>query len=117
MKQELELRKEDLLTVVEEKSLGEILKPLVKEIHLFDTVIAGTSFIEDKHLYEALQEKEKLILQREGSREDQRHFTDGLGTGQTAQGGYRSVYDRDIHRLRSNYRGFERRPVCTGLCD
>ena len=70
MKQELTVRKEDLLAVVEERRLGEILKPLVKEIHLFDTNIAGTSFAEDNTVYEALEENEKLILQRENNRYD-----------------------------------------------
>lgn len=70
MRQELTVRKEDLLAVVEERRLGEILKPLVKEIHLFDTNISGTSFAEDNSVYEALEENEKLILQRENSRFD-----------------------------------------------
>ena len=70
MRQELTVRKEDLLAVVEERRLGEILKPLVKEIHLFDTNISGTSFAEDNSVYEALEENEKLILQRENNKFD-----------------------------------------------
>ena len=51
MKNELEIKKDDLLTVVEDKSLGELIKPLVNEIHLFDTVIAGTTYIDDETVY------------------------------------------------------------------
>ena len=72
MKNELEIKKEDLLTVVQEKRLGELIKPLVKEIHLFNTVISGTSFIEEKTVYDKLTENEKLILQREDNRFDEK---------------------------------------------
>lgn len=67
---ELEIKKDDLLTVVEDKSLGELIKPLVNEIHLFDTVIAGTTYIDDETLYETLETGEKLILQRENNKFD-----------------------------------------------
>ena len=67
---ELEIKKDDLLTVVEDKSLGELIKPVVNEIHLFDTVIAGTTYIDDETLYETLETGEKLILQRENNKFD-----------------------------------------------
>ena len=70
MMNELEIKKDDLLTVVEDKSLGELIKPLVNEIHLFDTVIAGTTYIDDDTLYETLETGEKLILQRENNKFD-----------------------------------------------
>ena len=70
MKNELEIKKDDLLTVVEDKSLGELIKPLVNEIHLFDTVIAGTTYIDDETVYETLENGEKLILQRENNKFD-----------------------------------------------
>jgi hypothetical protein len=70
MKNELTLKNDELLTVVEEKSLGEILKPLVNEIYLFDTVIAGTSYIKDPSVYDALEVNEKLSLQREDNKFD-----------------------------------------------
>ncbi len=72
MKNELTLKNDELLTVVEEKSLGEILKPLVNEIYLFDTVIAGTTYVKDPSVYEALEENEKLTLQREENKFDER---------------------------------------------
>ncbi len=70
MTKELTIKNEDLLTVVEDKTLGELIKPLVNEIHLFDTVIAGTTYINDKALYDKLEKDEKLILQRENNKFD-----------------------------------------------
>jgi hypothetical protein len=70
MNKELTIKNQDLLTVVEDKSLGELIRPLVNEIHLFDTVIAGTIYMEDKTVYEQLQQDEKLILQREDNKFD-----------------------------------------------
>ena len=70
MSNELTVKNEDLLAVVTDRNLGEILKPLVNEIHLFDTVIAGTSYIRDDSLFESLEQNEKLILQREDNKFD-----------------------------------------------
>ena len=70
MNNELTIKKDDLLAVVEDRNLGEIIKPLVNEIHLFDTVIAGTSYIRDDSLFESLEQNEKLILQRENNKFD-----------------------------------------------
>lgn len=71
MRNELTVKDESLIALVEEKSLTELIRPLVNEIHLFDTIISGTSFAEDPSLYEALKENEKLILQRESNRFDE----------------------------------------------
>ena len=70
MSNELTIKNEDLLTVVEDRDLGELIKPLVNEIHLFDTVIAGTLFMEDSSVYDLLEKGEKLILQRENNKFD-----------------------------------------------
>ena len=70
MNNELTIKKDDLLAVVEDRNLGEIIKPLVNKIHLFDTVIAGTSYIRDDSLFESLEQNEKLILQREENKFD-----------------------------------------------
>ena len=70
MSNELTIKNQDLLTVVENRSLGDLIKPLINEIHLFDTVIAGTTYIEDDTLFNQLKKDEKLILQRENNRFD-----------------------------------------------
>ena len=70
MRNELTVKNEDLIALIGEKGLGELTRPLLNEIHLFDTHIAGTVYINDTSLYDALEENEKLILQRENSRFD-----------------------------------------------
>ena len=70
MKQELTIKTTDLIETIEEKSLGDIIKPLVKEIHLFDTYISNTNHIEDPSIFNTLEPNEKLTLQREVSKYD-----------------------------------------------
>ena len=70
MSYEIDVKKEDLLSVIDDKSLSEALKPLVREIYLFDTFIAGTSYIEDPSLLDKLQINERLKLVREESKFD-----------------------------------------------
>lgn len=70
MSYEIDVKKEDLLSVIDDKSLSEALKPLVREIYLFDTFIAGTSYIEDPSLLDQLQINERLKLVREESKFD-----------------------------------------------
>lgn len=70
MSYEIDVKKEDLLSVIDDKSLSEALKPLVREIYLFDTFIAGTSYIEDPSILDQLQINERLKLVREESKFD-----------------------------------------------
>lgn len=63
-------KKEGLVPLMEEKGLGEILKPLSKEIHLFDSFIAGISFIKDDSALQELKEGCRLSLRREESKFD-----------------------------------------------
>lgn len=65
MANEIKISDANLVSVIEERGLGDLLKPLVKEIHLFDTYIAGTSFIEDSTVFESLQQGNDLTLRRE----------------------------------------------------
>ena len=50
--------------------LGEVIKPLSKEIHLFDTYIAGTSHLKDKTVLDDIKEGDRLFLQREDNKYD-----------------------------------------------
>ena len=52
--------------------MEEILKPLKREIHLFDTYIAGTSHVEDQTLFDALKAGDPLSLRREQNKYDER---------------------------------------------
>ena len=50
--------------------LSEVLKPLNREIHLFDTYIAGTTHLKDASVLEGIKEGDRLLLRREDNRFD-----------------------------------------------
>ena len=60
------------VSVVANHSIGEIIQPLIREIHLFDTWIAGTTHLEDKSVLKALKAEDELVLQRENNQFDSR---------------------------------------------
>lgn len=71
MANELEIKKENgLLTTINSNDIGDILKPLVNEIHLFDSFVAGTSYLSDKSVLDSIKESDWLILQREENKFD-----------------------------------------------
>ena len=72
MKNELEVKAEGLVTVIEQNGIGEVIKPLVSEIHLFDTYVAGTSHLQDNTPLFELNGGDRLILKREDNRYDDR---------------------------------------------
>ena len=53
------------VSVVTNNGLGNLLKPLIREIHLFDTYIAGVTHLKDKSVLETVKVGDELILQRE----------------------------------------------------
>ena len=70
MANDIEIKKNDIIIKSQsENKLSDLIKPLVKEIHLFDTFIAGTSYI-DKQLLDKLKVDDKLSLQRENTKYD-----------------------------------------------
>ena len=70
MKNEIAVKDASLLTVIEDRSLGELIKPLINEIHLFDTFIAGTTHLEDQSVLDEVAEGDKLSLRREENKFD-----------------------------------------------
>lgn len=66
-----ELTKEDVKTiaVIGKHDLGEIIKPLIREIHLFDSYIAGTTHLKNKSVLETIKVGDMLNLQREDTNE------------------------------------------------
>lgn len=71
MKTALEVsKKESMVLAVEKQGMDELLKPLSKEIHLFDTFVAGTSYLEDKTVLKEIKRGDKLILRREDNKFD-----------------------------------------------
>lgn len=69
-KNEITVKTEGLVSVIDEKGLDQIIKPLITEIHLFDTYIAGTSHLKDKEPLKNISPGDHLILQREDNRFD-----------------------------------------------
>ena len=65
-------QKGQLTEIIGKQDLGEILQPLIKEIHLFDTYVAGTTHLEDKSVLEEIKEGDKLTLMREENKFDSR---------------------------------------------
>ncbi len=62
--------KKDIIAVADQKGLGDVIKPLSREIHLFDTYIAGTSYLKDPEVLEKIKCGDKLLLQREDNKFD-----------------------------------------------
>ena len=70
MANELTTKEQAFVSVVDGHELGDIIKPLIKEIHLFDSYIAGTTHLKDKSVLEAIQVGNMLSLQREDNKFD-----------------------------------------------
>lgn len=70
MADELAIKKEGVVSLIENNELGNMIKPLVKEIHLFDSYIAGTLYIDEKTVLANLKTEEELILRREDNKFD-----------------------------------------------
>ena len=71
MADELTLSGGGLVALDAEKGLSEMIKPLQKEIHLFDTYVAGTTYLKDKSVLETIAEEDRLSLQREDNKFDE----------------------------------------------
>lgn len=65
MSNEITSAQGNMVSIIEESGITNLIKPLVKEIYLFDTYIAGTSYIEDRARFKVLKEKDPLILRRD----------------------------------------------------
>lgn len=71
MADELTLQKQqELVKVLDQQGISEMLQPLIREIHLFDTYVAGTTHLEDPSVLQQIHVDDKLILQREDNRYD-----------------------------------------------
>lgn len=65
MENELTIGKQNMVSLVTDHPLGDLIKPLKTEILLFDSYVAGTSYIKDESIFDDIKEGESLILQRE----------------------------------------------------
>ena len=70
MSNELSPLESGLVKKVGEGGLGDVLKPLIKEIHLFDSYVAGTSHLTDKSVLDEIRVDDKLTLIREDNKFD-----------------------------------------------
>ena len=70
MANELVEKKESAVAAIEGHEFGDIIKPLIKEIHLFDSYIAGTTHLEDSSVLESIKVGDVLTLQREENKFD-----------------------------------------------
>ncbi len=65
MENELTIGKQNMVSLVTDNPLGDLIKPLSHEILLFDSYIAGTTYIEDEVVFDEIKEGDKLVLKRE----------------------------------------------------
>ena len=69
MANDLTNSEQNLLSAINKNDISTLIKPLINEIHLFDSFIAGTSYV-NQELFEKLKAGEDLILQREDNKFD-----------------------------------------------
>ena len=60
----------ELVAAIDQHGLGEMIKPLVREIHLFDSYVAGTTHLKDPSVLDDVKEDDKLTLRREDNKFD-----------------------------------------------
>lgn len=65
MANELTIGKKNMVSLVSDNPIGELIKPLCHEILLFDSYVAGTTYIKDESVFDDVKEGAKLVLQRE----------------------------------------------------
>ena len=91
MADELEIKKDGVVSLIDNHELGEILKPLVREIYLFGSYVAGTTHLEDQSVLDEIKEGDDLILQREDNKFDQNAIL--ILTGERRKLGYAKLMD------------------------
>lgn len=67
---ELILHKSEVVALTQNGGLDQVIKPLTKEIHLFDTYVAGVSYLSDKSVLQEIAIGDRLTLQREDNKFD-----------------------------------------------
>lgn len=67
---ELVIYKQEVVALTQEGGLDKVIKPLTKEIHLFDTYVAGVSYLTDKSVLQEIKAGDCLTLQREDNKFD-----------------------------------------------
>ncbi len=65
MANDLTVGKKNMVSLVRDNPLGDLIKPLSREILLFDSYVAGTTHIKDESVFDDVKEGTKLVLRRE----------------------------------------------------
>ena len=60
----------ELVLAMEQHEIGELLQPLIREIHLFDSFVAGTTHLSDPSVLEEIIVGDQLSLLRENNKFD-----------------------------------------------
>lgn len=60
----------ELVLAMEHNEIGELLQPLIREIHLFDSFVAGTTHLSDPSVLEEIKVGDQLSLLRENNKFD-----------------------------------------------
>ena len=64
------IEKGELKSVIAKGDLGSVLQPLIKEIHLFDSYVAGTAHLESAEVLDMIKVGDLLTLEREENKFD-----------------------------------------------
>lgn len=70
MANEITVKQSELVSLVEHQGLGEVIKPLLTEIHLFDSFVAGTTHLKDQTVLDEIKVGDSLALRRENNKFD-----------------------------------------------
>ncbi len=65
MENELSVQHQAAVSVISQHELGDLIKPMIRDIHLFDSWIAGTTHLDDKSVLETVKADDELKLRRE----------------------------------------------------
>ena len=70
MSDELSVVNSGLMNLVKDSGIGDVIKPLTKEIHLFDAFVSGTSRLRDASVLDNISIGGKLKMRREDNKFD-----------------------------------------------
>ena len=72
MANELTKAQSGVVALVDSHEIADVLKPLIKEIHLFDSYIAGTTHLKDPEVLDTVKTGDMLNLKREENKFDEK---------------------------------------------
>ncbi len=70
MANELTKAQSGVVALVDSHEIGDVLKPLIREIHLFDSYIAGTTHLKEPEVLDNVKTGDMLNLKREDNKFD-----------------------------------------------